>query len=295
LILVGMWFTAAKYINVETKKDVKILDKQTETDWESYWKIIQKPVFGTYILGMSGIIYISGGLQFWGTNYLISLHTNGNGADLSESTIGMIFSVLAVTGAIGGAVVGGWLADRYANPQMLAKEPLALQRAWCAVIPGIIAAIPCVLTLYSASSLIAFVVQMWFILFFGAMTYPVSQAGLLTEVGDENHVAASKFYMGVTAIIGNGLNNILSGEIMSRSSEKIGDDLSTTKEAVGWKATMFGVFPAMMMMLLTTYLIWRRQKPGESQESGCCYGKQWYPCNRSPIKASDGRYEKLSV
>ena len=226
----------------ETKEEEKIIRKTEEEELNisqnedlSYFEklkvLLQYKVFVYSMLGMSVLIYIITGVQYWVTDYLDAIL----GVKSQKDRL-FLFTIACFTAPVFGVLMGTGIKHLYC------KQNMRKSLVFCSLL-GIFAclsSIPVPLTL----DLFYFIIFMWLVLFFGGGIVPVLTSIIINAVPDENSGSANS--------ISNLLTNAL-GYLPAPYVYGILSDISGDLGILGMKVTMWISIVGMIFLSLATY------------------------------------------
>ena len=139
--------------------------------------ILRTPGFTVIVLGLSALFFVVTGVQFWATDFLISV-MNGN-----KYTVMLLFVATSATAPVAGVAFGGWVIDRCAGGFRGANRPKALRLV---TLLGVLANFAGWVGGWYDSKSIYFVVGcIWLLLFFGAACLPPLTGMYMDAVPDK--------------------------------------------------------------------------------------------------------------
>ena len=226
----------------ETKEEEKIIRKTEEEELNisqnedlSYFEklkvLLQYKVFVYSMLGMSVLIYIITGVQYWVTDYLDAIL----GVKSQKDRL-FLFTIACFTAPVFGVLMGTGIKHLYC------KQNMRKSLVFCSLL-GIFAclsSIPVPLTI----DLFYFIIFMWLVLFFGGGIVPVLTSIIINAVPDENSGSANS--------ISNLLTNAL-GYLPAPYVYVILSDISGDLGILGMKVTMWISIVGMIFLSLATY------------------------------------------
>lgn len=226
----------------ETKEEEKIIRKTEEEELNishnedmSYFEklkvLLEYKVFVYSMLGMSVLIYIITGVQYWVTDYLDAIL----GIKSQKDRL-FLFTVACFTAPVLGVLLGTELKNR------LCQQNMRKSLLFCSLL-GIfasISSIPVPITL----NLFCFIIFMWLVLFFGAGIVPVLTSIIINAVPEEHMASANS--------ISNFLTNAL-GYLPAPYVYGILSDISGDLGVLGMKVTLWISIPGMIFLCLATY------------------------------------------
>ena len=122
-------------------------------------------------LALCSMYFISSGIQFWMTSYLIDILEN------DAFKVVIVFSIVSITGPLMGVIVGGTFADKYGGYK--GKNILkALKLCSAFGVVSFVFAFP-IGFLYSMTYIS---VLLWVFLFFGAAIIPIGTGIMVSSV-----------------------------------------------------------------------------------------------------------------
>jgi MFS family permease len=226
----------------ETKEEEKIIRKTEEEELNishnedlSYFEkikvLLEYKVFVHSMLGMSVLIYIITGVQYWVTDYLDAIL----GVKSQKDRL-FLFTIATFTAPVFGVLMGTGIKHLYC------KQNMRKSLIFCSVL-GILAclsSIPVPIT----RDLFYFIIFMWLVLFFGGGIVPVLTSIIINAVPDEHSGSANS--------ISNLLTNAL-GYLPAPYVYGILSDISGDLGVLGMKATMWISVLGMIFLCLATY------------------------------------------
>ena len=226
----------------ETKEEEKIIRKTEEEELNisqnedlSYFEklkvLLQYKVFVYSMLGMSVLIYIITGVQYWVTDYLDAIL----GVKSQKDRL-FLFTIACFTAPVFGVLMGTGIKHLYC------KQNMRKSLVFCSLLGifGCLSSIPVPLTL----DLFYFIIFMWLVLFFGGGIVPVLTSIIINAVPDENSGSANS--------ISNLLTNAL-GYLPAPYVYGILSDISGDLGILGMKVTMWISIVGMIFLCLATY------------------------------------------
>ena len=226
----------------ETKEEEKIIRKTEEEELNisqnedlSYFEkikvLFRYKVFVFSMLGMSVLIYIITGVQYWVSDYLDAIL----GVKSQKDRL-FLFTIVCFTAPVFGVLMGTGIKHVYC------KQNMRKSLVFCSVL-GLFAcifSIPSPLTF----SLFYFITFMWLVLFFGGGIVPVLTSIIINSVQDEHSGSANS--------ISNLFTNLL-GYLPAPYVYGILSDISGDLGILGMKVTMWISVLGMIFIFLATY------------------------------------------
>ncbi len=164
----------------------------------------------TYVaLALSALYFVVTGVQFWGTDYLISVL----GGDVHSVRI--LFILTSATAPIFGVVFGGWVVDRYGGYHGASQTVSALGVCIVFGVVGAGMAIPCA---YFTSLYLVFA-MVWVFLFCGGAVVPPATGVLISCVPPHMRAFASGVSVVFFNLLGYFLCPMASGLVMNKLGE----------------------------------------------------------------------------
>ena len=218
----------------ETKEEEKIIRKTEEEELNishnedlSYFEklkvLLEYKVFVHSMLGMSVLIYIITGVQYWVTDYLDAIL----GVKSQKDRL-FLFTVACFTAPVFGVLMGTGIKHLYC------KQNMRKSLIFCSLL-GIFACL---------SSIPVPIIFMWLVLFFGGGIVPVLTSIIINAVPDEHSGSANS--------ISNLLTNTL-GYLPAPYVYGILSDISGDLGALGMKVTMWISILGMLFICLAAY------------------------------------------
>ena len=226
----------------ETKEEEKIIRKTEEEElnishnedlsyFEKIKTLLQYKVFVYSMLGMSILVYIITGVQYWVTDYLDAIL----GIKSQKDRL-FLFTIACFTAPVFGVLMGTGIKHLYC------KQNMRKSLIFCLIL-GILACF-CSLPVPITLNLFYFIIFMWLVLFFGAGIVPVLTSIIINAVPDEHSGSANS--------ISNLLTNLL-GYLPAPYVYGILSDISGDLGALGMKVTMWISVLGMIFLGLATY------------------------------------------
>ena len=129
------------------------------------------------MLTMTGICYIVGGIQYWSTNYLITV------LKIDKTIATTLFAITTVSAPISGVLIGG-MATSYCGGYKTQKAHLvSLSAGWICMF--------CSLPIPLVNTMESFFLFLWLLLFFGGFIIPVVIGWMLVSVPNKLRGTAS--------------------------------------------------------------------------------------------------------
>ena len=242
LIIPKNFFSKYYHSVGETKEEEKIIRKTEEEElnisqnedlsyFEKLKALLQYKVFVYSMLGMSVLIYIITGVQYWVTDYLDAIL----GVKSQKDRL-FLFTIACFTAPVFGVLMGTGIKHLYC------KQNMRKSLVFCSLL-GIFAclsSIPVPLT----HDLFYFIIFMWLVLFFGGGIVPVLTSIIINAVPDEHGGSANS--------ISNLLTNAL-GYLPAPYVYGILSDISGDLGILGMKVTMWISIVGMIFLCLATY------------------------------------------
>ena len=220
-----------KIIRKTEIEEINISHNEDLSYFEKVKVLLQYKVFLYSMLGMSVLIYIITGVQYWVTDYLDAIL----GVKSQKDRL-FLFTVACFTAPVFGVLMGTFIKNLYC------KQNMRKSLIFCSVL-GILAclsSIPVPITL----DLFYFIIFMWLVLFFGGGIVPVLTSMIINAVPEEHSGSANS--------ISNLLTNAL-GYLPAPYVYGILSDISGDLGVLGMKVTMWISVLGMVFLILATY------------------------------------------
>lgn len=146
---------------------------------------------GTFLLvlmTLTILFYIVTGIQYWVTDYMLNILKQ------EKTVVFICYAVVTITGPVLGTIVGGSISSCLGGYQAKKSVLQTLAFTYCCLIFAI--PIPLI------SNFPAFLVLLWFLLFFGGSILPSLAGVLLSCVGKQEKVIAQSFAMLIYNLLG---------------------------------------------------------------------------------------------
>ena len=226
----------------ETKEEEKIIRKTEEeelnisydqdlTFFEKIKILLEYKVFVYSMLGMSILIYIITGVQYWVTDYLDAIL----GIKSQKDRL-FLFTIACFTAPVFGVLMGTGIKHLYC------KQNMRKSLLFCSLLGffACLCSIPVPITL----DLFYFIIFMWLVMFFGGGIVPVLTSIIINAVPDEHSASANS--------ISNFFSNAL-GYLPAPYVYGILSDITGDLGALGMKVTMWISIVGMLLIFLATY------------------------------------------
>ena len=220
-----------KIIRKTEIEEINISHNEDLSYFEKVKVLLQYKVFVYSMLGMSVLIYIITGVQYWVTDYLDAIL----GVKSQKDRL-FLFTVACFTAPVFGVLMGTFIKNLYC------KQNMRKSLIFCSVlgILACLASIPVPITL----DLFYFIIFMWLVLFFGGGIVPVLTSMIINAVPEEHSGSANS--------ISNLLTNAL-GYLPAPYVYGILSDISGDLGVLGMKVTMWISVLGMAFLILATY------------------------------------------
>ena len=226
----------------ETKEEEKIIRKTEEEELNishnedmSYFEklkvLLEYKVFVYSMLGMSVLIYIITGVQYWVTDYLDAIL----GIKSQKDRL-FLFTIACFTAPVFGVLMGTGIKHLYC------KQNMRKSLIFCSLLGlfACLASLPVPIT----RDLFYFIIFMWLVLFFGGGIVPVLTSIIINAVPEEHSGSANS--------ISNLLTNAL-GYLPAPYIYGILSDISGDLGVLGMKFTMWISILGMLFLSLAAY------------------------------------------
>ena len=220
-----------KIIRKTEIEEINLSHNEDLSYFEKVKVLLQYKVFVYSMLGMSVLIYIITGVQYWVTDYLDAIL----GVKSQKDRL-FLFTVACFTAPVFGVLMGTFIKNLYC------KQNMRKSLIFCSVlgILACLASIPVPITL----DLFYFIIFMWLVLFFGGGIVPVLTSMIINSVPEEHSGSANS--------ISNLLTNAL-GYLPAPYVYGILSDISGDLGVLGMKVTMWISVLGMAFLILATY------------------------------------------
>jgi len=167
-------------------------------------RLLCNPIFMLSNLTLSSLVFVATGIQFWGTDYLITVY-QGESAHVMPLVI-----FTGATAPVLGVVFGGWWVDRQGGYRGLRERAVALR--W-GLVSGVVA---CAASVGAAvaSNMALFITLLWCIFFFGAALVPAITGIFISSVQPSARALASAMSVIMVNLLGYALAPLLSSFVM---------------------------------------------------------------------------------
>ena len=151
-----------------------VLDYNDLTDSQSYsemiLELINKKIYLYILLCISSLLFVVTGIQFWISDYMLTI------LKISREKVFISFSIVCLTGPVSGVFYGGYIINQiggYTNPNAIQIcFSNSIKAAFFGVLLPFIWYFP------------LFIIDVWFLLFFGASIVPGLTGIMLNSLGD---------------------------------------------------------------------------------------------------------------
>lgn len=229
-----------------------VLDQEHTAFFGQMLEVVRKPVYITNCLAIAMLFFVVAGIQYWATSYFEFLFPE------HKTAVKWVFVAVATTGPILGTIIGGLVANKYANPITYDGWALVFRQSLVCLCCGSVAGVFCIIGAYYVGNLFVIAFIIWLVLLFGGMVLPPATAAMLNAAGPELHIVGSSTSQIIFNILGFGLSGVFSGEISQRFEGGQG-----VKETVCWRIIMYGSIPAFLCFLFQNLFVRRKLAAGK--------------------------------
>ena len=220
-----------KIIRITDEEELNISQNEDLSYFEKIKVLLQYKVFVFSMLGMSVLVYIITGVQYWVTDYLDAIL----GVKSQKDRL-FLFTVACFTAPVFGVLIGTAMKNFYC------KQNMRKSLIFCSLLGlfACISSIPVPLT----RDLFYFIIFMWLVLFFGGGIVPVQTSIIINSVPSEHSGSANS--------ISNLLTNLL-GYLPAPYVYGILSDIFGDLGVMGMKVTLWMSVPGLIFMVFAAY------------------------------------------
>lgn len=230
--------------------------------------LLNLPVFWCVVFALSGLYFVVTGVQFWATDYLITV------IKAEAAQVELLFIITSATGPVLGVFFGGWVVDKFGGYRGRRQAVVALTID--CMLGGL--ALACAVPVTFIDNVWAVCGCLWGLLFFGGAVLPSATGIYIAAVPLSMRALASSVSVVLFNLLGYFLSPFVSGWLMGEFSYRWG-----FRVCLLWSG-----FPVLLMLTGLVFATFAKSSKSFSSKSPLKLAVNGTPEERRSLLAHEG-------